>query len=200
MAGTDDHWRTGTAPMAGSGSGVLRRTVRNALVVIAMSLVVAAGLRYRADLLAVVGDGMTMPSPATARRAPTARQAPQGSREIMVRMGPRGHFQVGATVNGVPVGFLVDTGASKVILTLDDARRLGFDPALLDFSERYRTANGAVAGAPVTLRELRIGQLSLFDVAASVTRGPLATSLLGMSFLGRLEGYEVREGRLILRW
>ena len=59
---------------------------------------------------------------------------------------------------------------------------------------------GEVRGAPVVLREIRIGQFSLFDVPASVNEAPLRVSLLGMSFLGRLNGYQVEDGQLILRW
>ena len=105
-----------------------------------------------------------------------------------------------AVVDGVPLTFLVDTGASDIVLTLDDARELGFLPQDLEFSQRFRTANGEVRGAPVRLRELRIGQFSLYDLDASVNEAPLAISLLGMGFLEQLAGYEVEDGRLILRW
>ena len=100
-------------------------------------------------------------------------------------------------VNGSPITFLVDTGASDIVLTLADARRLGFIPGNLDFSEQYQTANGEVRGAPVRLRELRIGQYSLYDLEASVNEGPMTVSLLGMSFLEQLRGYQVEDGRLI---
>ena len=102
--------------------------------------------------------------------------------------------------NGVPIRFLIDTGASDIVLNPSDARRLGFDASNLRFSRQYETANGMVRGAPVTLRELRVGQLHLFDVEASVNEAPLEVSLLGMSFLNELSGYEVARGRLILRW
>ncbi|HSA81309.1 MAG TPA: TIGR02281 family clan AA aspartic protease [Geminicoccaceae bacterium] len=120
--------------------------------------------------------------------------------EYVVEAGAHGHFVIDAVVNGVPLTFLVDTGASETVLTLDDARQLGFLPQSLDFSQRFRTANGVVRGAPVRLRELRIGQFSLYNVDASVNEAPLAISLLGMSFLDRLNGYEVADGRLVLRW
>ena len=123
-----------------------------------------------------------------------------GDLEQIVHAGPHGHFLVEAAVNGVPVEFMVDTGASHVVLTLEDARRLGFTPANLQFTQRFQSANGTVQAAPVELRELRIGQLRLFDLEASVNGGPLPVSLLGMSFLQRLSSYEVARGRLILRW
>ena len=123
-----------------------------------------------------------------------------GDLEQIIDAGPHGHFLVEAVVNGVPVDFLVDTGASHVVLSLQDARRLGFTPDHLQFTQQFQSANGTVRAAPVALRELRIGQLRLFDLEASVNGGPLPISLLGMSFLQRLSSYEVARGRLILRW
>jgi aspartyl protease family protein len=107
---------------------------------------------------------------------------------------------VEAVVNGTPVTFLVDTGASDIVLRMADAERLGFQPATLRFTQRFATANGEVRGAPVMLREFRVGEFSLFDVPASVNEAPLRMSLLGMSFLRQLDGYGVENGRLVLRW
>jgi aspartyl protease family protein len=120
--------------------------------------------------------------------------------DYVVDAGAGGHFVIEAVVNGVPLSFLVDTGASDVVLTLDDAAALGFEPHSLDFNRRYHTANGVVRAAPVSLRELRIGQFSLYDLEAAVNEAPIGISLLGMSFLERLAGYQVDDGRLILRW
>jgi clan AA aspartic protease (TIGR02281 family) len=120
--------------------------------------------------------------------------------EYVVQPGAGGHYVVVAAVNGAPVTFLVDTGASDIVLTMADAERLGFQPATLRFSQRFATANGETRGAPVVLRELRVGQFSLFDVPASVNEAPLRVSLLGMSFLRQLDGYGVERGRLVLRW
>lgn len=120
--------------------------------------------------------------------------------EYVIDAGAGGHFLIEAVVNGAPVTFLVDTGASNVVLTMADAERLGFRPETLRFTQRFASANGEVRGAPVVLREIRIGQFSLFDLAASVNEAPLRVSLLGMSFLKQLNGYEVSDGKLILRW
>jgi clan AA aspartic protease (TIGR02281 family) len=120
--------------------------------------------------------------------------------EYVVEADRSGHFLIEAHINGTPITFLVDTGASDIVLTLDDARRLGMEPRTLSYTQRFATANGEVRGAPVILRELRIGQLRLFDVAASVNEAPLGVSLLGMDFLEQLGSYEVRRGRLVLRW
>jgi clan AA aspartic protease (TIGR02281 family) len=120
--------------------------------------------------------------------------------EYVVQPGAGGHYVVEAMVNGAPLTFLVDTGASDIVLTMADAERLGLHPGSLNFTQRFATANGEVRGAPVVLREIRVGQFSLFDVPASVNEAPLRVSLLGMSFLQKLNGYGVENGRLILRW
>jgi clan AA aspartic protease (TIGR02281 family) len=120
--------------------------------------------------------------------------------EYVVEPGAGGHYVIEAVVNGAPVTFLVDTGASDIVLTMADAERLGLHPATLRFTQRFATANGETRGAPVVLREIRIGQFSLFDVPASVNEAPLRVSLLGMSFLRQLNGYGVEDGRLVLRW
>jgi clan AA aspartic protease (TIGR02281 family) len=127
-------------------------------------------------------------------------QSEENDLEYVIESGAGGHFVVEAVVNGAPVTFLVDTGASNVVLTMEDAERLGFRPESLRFTERFASANGEVRAAPVVLRELRIGQFSVFDMPASVNEAPLRVSLLGMSFLRRLHGYGVEDGRLILRW
>lgn len=146
-----------------------------------------------------IDSGVPPPAPAE-MRAPAMPGADLAGHGVVIPAARDGHFFVRAVVDGTPVDFLVDTGASDVALTLADAERLGFRRHQLEFNRRYETANGPVRGAPVRLRELRIGQFSLFDVDASVTEGALGISLLGMSFLRRLEGYAVADGRLILHW
>jgi aspartyl protease family protein len=110
-----------------------------------------------------------------------------------------GHVMIDAIVNGAPLRMLVDTGASLVTLTPADARAAGIDPAALTFDRRARTAGGIVPIAPVTLRQIRIGQLEIDDVPAAVIEH-LDVSLLGMSFLGRLRSYEMRDGELTIAW
>ncbi|MEX1107962.1 MAG: TIGR02281 family clan AA aspartic protease, partial [Dongiaceae bacterium] len=109
-----------------------------------------------------------------------------------------GHFHVDAEVEGVLIRFLVDTGASEVVLSQADAERLGFDIAALEYTQRYNTANGIVWGAPVRLREMRLGDIVVEDVRASVNSGEMDGSLLGMSFLSKLSGFSVEGDRLIL--
>jgi aspartyl protease family protein len=111
----------------------------------------------------------------------------------------QGHVILDAVVNGAAVRLMVDTGASLVILTRQDAHAAGIAPSELVYSSRASTANGAARMAPVTLREIRIGQLSIYDVPAAVLEN-LNISLLGMSFLTRLQGYEMRDGKLTISW
>ncbi len=120
--------------------------------------------------------------------------------KIEIYASSHGHFRVEVEINGENEEFLVDTGASMVSFSLETAERLGFDEASLDFSARSRTANGMVAIAMVTLDEVSIGELTLRNVKAAIRRTKTGPSLLGMSFLRRLEGYEVREGKLVLHW
>jgi aspartyl protease family protein len=93
----------------------------------------------------------------------------------------------------------VDTGASLVVLTVEDAQAAGINRSELVFNRITRTANGATRFAPVTLREIRIGQLSIDSVPAAVIEN-LDQSLLGMSFLTRLKSFEMREGALTISW
>ena len=118
---------------------------------------------------------------------------------IELRRGGDGHFHAEALVNGVPVRFLVDTGASDVVLSLEDARRVGIDPAELSFVGRARTANGVVATAPVRIGTVEFGGFSDSGVAASVGGGELDVSLLGMSYLDRFASISIEGDRMTLR-
>jgi len=118
---------------------------------------------------------------------------------VSIRADKSGHFVVEAMVDGVPMRFLVDTGASDVVLSPGDAARLGFDVKTLAFTRPYRTANGMVFGAPVRLGRVSIGPIAMADVRASVNGAPMRRSLLGMSFLSRLKGYDVSRETMILR-
>jgi aspartyl protease family protein len=118
---------------------------------------------------------------------------------VEIAAGDHGHFVIEASVDGVNLRFLVDTGASDVVLSPRDAVRLGLDIKSLSFNKVYRTANGIVRGAPVRLKRVVVGSIVVENVRASVNGAEMGRSLLGMSFLNRLSGYEVRDGRLILR-
>jgi len=165
--------------------------LRNAAIWTAVGLALVIGYSYR-DSFGDLGARLS------GELAPQRGVAGDDG-SVSFRASQDGHFRVEALVDNVRVRFLVDTGASQVVLSPADARRLGLDGADLHFTQMADTANGIVRGAPVTLRDIAIGPLRLADVRASVNKAEMAESLLGMSFLSRLSGYEVSGDRLTLR-
>ena len=109
-----------------------------------------------------------------------------------------GHFWADGLVNGGPVRFLVDTGASNVSLTPQDAQRLGLQPADLVYDQTVRTAGGDSLAARVRLHSVAIDGVRLSDVDALVIGRGLPSSLLGMSYLGRLSQFEATPTALVL--
>jgi aspartyl protease family protein len=112
--------------------------------------------------------------------------------------GPDGHFHIQAEVNGSRVTFMVDSGASDIVLTPNDARRIGIDPADLEFDQFAETANGTVRGAAIRLDSFRIGTIGMSKLPASVNGADMSESLLGMAVLNRLHGWRVENGELTL--
>ena len=110
-----------------------------------------------------------------------------------------GHFWAEATVNGKAVRFLVDTGATTVALTHDDALRLGFNPKPEDYTYTVTTADGQTRAAPVRLSVVSVAGARVDNVDALVIEKGLTTSLLGMTYLGRLSKFEASQTSLILR-
>ena len=127
---------------------------------------------------------------------PATGQTANGGISFPATMG--GHYLLRVYANGEPVTFILDTGASDVILTERDARRVGIDPDRLSYSQPYDTANGRTWGARVQLAEMSLGPIYLENVRASVIREGLDQSLLGMSFLDRLSAYQVKDNVLTL--
>ncbi len=125
---------------------------------------------------------------------------PGESNEMVLAESANGQFRVIGMVNGLEVNFLVDTGASGTVLTPSDAVRLGYDVGSLDYSRVFQTANGLGYGAPLAVDTLSIGPLVFCDFPVSINQSEMGSSLLGMTFLRRLESFEVRDRRLYLRW
>jgi aspartyl protease family protein len=157
----------------------------------ALALIIVALYGYRFELREV-GERVM------AELVPTRGGEAQGGAMVFTRSADR-QFWIDAQVDGVPVRFLVDTGASSVVLNRSDAARLGFRPGSLAFTQEFQTANGRTRGAPVTLKEIRIGTIRFADVGASVNEGELDHSLLGMRLLERLSSIEIRKDQLIIR-
>ena len=184
-----------------SGGGIILRTLRYLIVLVVAGLVVAWALDAGRELSQVADQAARQPvAPAARQPSPAAEPSFSYGDELTIAAGPRGHFVTEAFINGTDIRVLVDTGASIVMLTPDDAEQIGFRPLDDDFSQVFQTPSGVMRGAPVVLQDVRIGHLEVDNVQATIAESPSAISLLGMSFLGRLEGYEVRGDELLLRW
>ena len=119
---------------------------------------------------------------------------------IELQAGPNGHFHAEVEINGRPVEVMVDTGASMVALSYEDAERAGVYVRPAEFTMRVATANGVARAAPVTLDKISLGEITVRNVRAAVSEpGRLQGSLLGMSFLGRLSRFDMRAGVLVLQ-
>lgn len=118
--------------------------------------------------------------------------------QIVVPQSPDGHYYLTLQVNGQPLQAMVDTGASDLVLPMAAARELGIDTDSLRFLGRAYTANGEVRTARVTLDSVTLGMATDRDVSAVVNQGDQGKTLLGMSYLRRWSGFEIRDGQLIL--
>lgn len=137
-------------------------------------------------------------SPASAPSTPAKTSAPR-SASVVSLPRQQGQFYAQARVNRGHVRFLVDTGASSVALTLDDARRAGIDTTTLRYTVPVSTANGRTYAAGVMLDEVSIGGIRLRQVQGLVVKEGLHISLLGMTFLGELQKVEATPTQLIMR-
>lgn len=179
----------------GSGIGI-GRAVRDltAWAVIALALTALYVFRYD------VQDFGSQLTAGLIPGSPISRVDDEGRVRVTLVRDPSGHFEADARVNRASVRFVVDTGASTIVLSARDARRVGLDPDELRYDVSTRTANGIGRAARVRLDELRIGGLLRRDIAALVAPpGSLSISLLGQNFLESLHSYEKRGDRLTLR-
>lgn len=122
------------------------------------------------------------------------------ARAVQISRGQGGEFALQARINGVSAAMVIDTGATSVVLTYETAKAAGLPLELLDYDVDLETAGGHTKAARLTLDRLAIGKLVERSVPALVVpHGQMKTNLLGMSFLDRLESWEVRADSLILR-
>src|SRR4051812_45180267 len=139
------------------------------------------------------------PAPPLTRPAPVASRDSDGFgfRRVDLPVGRNGHFQANVEIDGRTIPMLVDTGASYVALSAEDADRLGVITRPSDYTMTMYTANGAAKAAPVRLHAVHVDTLSVYDVDAIVAQpGAMRGSLLGMSFLRRLTRFEAQPDRL----
>jgi aspartyl protease family protein len=171
--------------------GRFSQAIKSILIWIAIVLALAVGYTYRFELREVADRVMAefLPGHAATR-----------GRSVEVARGQTGNFVVVTQVNGARTSMILDTGASSVVLTHDAAKAAGLPLEVLSYSVTVDTANGRTRAAPVTLQTIGVGGIVERDVSALIAQpGQLRQSLLGMSFLNRLEGWEVRGDRLVLR-
>jgi aspartyl protease family protein len=171
--------------------GRFSQAIRAILIWIAIVLALAIGYTYRFELREVADRVMAefLPGHAATR-----------GRTVEVARGRGGNFVVVTQINGARLPMILDTGASSVVLSHEAAKAAGLPLEVLSYSVPVDTANGRTRAAPVTLQTIGIGGIVERDVAALIAQpGQLRQSLLGLSFLNRLEGWEVRGDRLLLR-
>ena len=167
------------------------RVLESALIWVILAALLTLGYTYRFELREVADRMLAELIPGYV--------ATKG-RTVEIARGAGGGFSVGAHVNGARVAMVLDTGASAVVLTQEAAKAAGLPLEVLNYSVNVDTANGRTRAAPVTLDRLSIGGIIERSVPALIAQpGQLRTSLLGMTFLNRLESWEVRGDKLLMR-
>lgn len=200
LSADDVGWLTYYAALAiVVGSGVLvlfRRRLAHALEAVllwlAIGFVLVLAYSYRGELRGAGDRVLTELMP--------GRASIRGERTVEIVRGSGGDFQVAAQINGIRVAMALDTGASAVVLTQEAAKAAGLPLEVLSYTVQVDTANGRARAAAVTLDHIAVGDIVERAVPALVAQpGQLRISLLGMSFLNRLESWEVRGDRLVMR-
>ncbi len=176
-----------------SGSGLMRRVTltqaaRDAMVWVAIILVLVLGYSFRGEWR--YSRIMTALIPSRIHKTDDGG--------LSIEMAQDGHFHMEVEINGVPVDFLVDTGASDIVLSPEDAVSAGYQPETLNYTKIYSTANGTGSGAPVSIATMVVGPYTLNNVPASVNSAAMDMSLLGMSFLKQFREYRVTGDTLTL--
>jgi len=167
------------------------RAIEGALTWVVIVALLAIGYTYRFELRDVAERVIAelMPGSAAGR-----------GRVVEIARGGNGNFSLMAQLNGAHINMVLDTGASSVVLTHDAAKAAGLPLEVLAYTVTVDTANGRTRAAPVTLDSVSIGGIVERAVPALIAqRGQLRSNLLGMTFLNRLERWEVRGDKLVLR-
>ncbi|PLX44691.1 MAG: TIGR02281 family clan AA aspartic protease [Hyphomicrobiales bacterium] len=197
----------GVALLLVIGGGVLSAYAGNTSLLlkqaatwIGIGLALVAVYAFRPELMTIAERTMGALMPG--RPMELSRSGPSSSTGpgiIAIAADRSGQFSADAMVNGTHVRFLVDTGASAVILTPNDALRAGINMKQLIYSVTVRTANGTNQAAAARIDEIRIGSIEVRDVRALVAKPDLlSTSLLGMTFLSKLRSFKISGGQLVL--
>jgi len=162
----------------------------------------AAAVLVVGGYLARVADRVAATPPAQAAAVETTyepRQPVHSGRSLVIDGDRQGHFKVEARIEGRSIDFMVDTGASLVIMRESDAARVGVRPFPRDYTAIVSTANGKIKAAPFKLDCIEVGGITVYDVPGLVLPDDvLGQNLLGVSFLSRLKRYEYADGRMVL--
>ncbi|TIW97144.1 TIGR02281 family clan AA aspartic protease [Mesorhizobium sp.] len=184
------------------GAGLLRSgrplgdMARNLGTWAVIVLALIAGYQYRYELQDVASRVTAGLVPGS----PLALGVEDGHATVTLDKADNGHFEARILINGAPVRAVVDTGATSIVLTAEDAQAAGFNPATLNFTIPVSTANGMARAAAVKTDEVAIGGIVRKDMAVMIAApGMLGQSLLGMNFIGSLSGFDVRRDRMVLR-
>ena len=144
-------------------------------------------------------EGHSDPQAAVVQPSYEPREPTSSGRSLMLESDRQGHFRVEARVEGRFIDFMVDTGASLVVLRESSAAQAGIRPQPRDYTAVAVTANGKIKAAPAKIERIEVGGITVYDVPAMVLPDEaLARNLLGVSFLSRLKRYEFANGRLVL--
>ena len=170
--------------------------MRQILILAIAALAAGSYLARYADQTVAV---QSSPQAAAVQSVEQPRQSSAGQHKMELASGRDGHFHADARVNGRHIDFMVDTGASLVILRETDAANAGLHPMPRDYTATVSTANGRIKAAPAKLERIEVGDITVFDVPALVLPDEvLSQNLLGVSFLSRLRRYEYADGRMML--
>ncbi len=120
--------------------------------------------------------------------------------KIIISRNIDGHFYLQAYVNKIPINFLIDTGASDISITQQDAIRLGINVNKLQYSKEYNTANGVVLAAPFIIKRITIGEKTFFNIEAHISQTNSKISLLGMSLIDEFHNVSIRNDSLTLEY
>lgn len=183
--------------LVGSYRGRAGAMMRDAVTWLALGLGLVTLYAYKEELMPIAARvvGELLPGAAM-----TVEQSTGGLTEVRIRKRLDGHFTAAVKINGTSTSMIVDTGASTIVLTPEDAKKAGIDTSQLTYRVPVITANGRTVAARVRLDEVAIGPLDRQKVDALVAQpGALTQSLLGMSFLSRLRSYEFSGDFLTLR-
>jgi aspartyl protease family protein len=165
-------------------------------------LIIAAAVLLIGGYVARFADQTVMHPDAHAAAVEPAyqpREPVSSGRSLILDADRQGHFKVDARIEGRHLDFMVDTGASLVIIRESDAAQIGIRPMRSDYTATVSTANGKIKAAPVKIERIEIGGITVYDVPALVLPDEaLWQNLLGMTFLSRLKRYEYANGRMVL--